>query len=168
METKEQKEFLELLNFSKSFDYEHDNDREVVIVGCAYIESLIKAILGESLAQDKKEINLLLDESSGALSALIPRSRLLYLMGVFPKTVFEDIKLISRIRNHFAHNISASFEDESVVKNVNRMRWHIETLFMEPPVDASVRDIYQVAVNQIVGHLHALPGLARCKRAKGN
>ncbi|WP_204137890.1 MltR family transcriptional regulator [Halomicronema sp. CCY15110] len=168
MSIKEQQELINLLNFSKSFDYEHDNDREIVIIGCAYIESLIKAILRESLVQDEKELNLLLDEAQGALPGLVQRARILYLMGIFPKIIFNDIKLVARVRNHFAHNVSATFDDESVVKNVKKMQWHIESMFMEPPEEASIRDIYQVAVNQLVCHLNALPSLARYKRGKSN
>lgn len=165
---KNQEEFLDLLNFSMAFDYEHDNDREIVIVGCAYIESVIKALLCESLAQDEKELNLLLDEAQGALPGLVQRARVLYLMDAFPKVIFEDIKLVARIRNYFAHNVSAAFSDESVIKMVKKMRWHLESMFMEPPEDATIRDIYQVAVNQLVCHLNALPRLARYKRTKGN
>jgi DNA-binding MltR family transcriptional regulator len=165
---KNQEEFLELIDFSKAFDYEHDNDREIVIVGCAYIESLIKALLRESLTQDEKELNLLLDEAQGALPGLVQKARLLYLMGAFPKVIFEDIKLVARVRNHFAHNISASFSDESVIKNVKKMKWHIEAMFMEPPEGASIRDIYQVSVNKLVCHLNMLPRLARYKRIKGD
>jgi DNA-binding MltR family transcriptional regulator len=163
---KNQEEIQELLNFGKAFDYEHDNDREVVIVGCAYIEVLVKALLRESLAQDKKELNLLLDEAQGALPGLVQRARLLYLMGSFSKVIFEDIKLVARVRNYFAHNVTASFSDESVVKNVRKMKWHVESMFMDPPENASIRDIYQVAVNQLVCHLNMLPRLARYKRTK--
>jgi len=167
MTMKNQEEFIDLVNFSKAFDYEHDNDREIVIVGCAYIESLVKTLLRESLTQDEKELNLLLDEAQGALPSLVQRARLLYLMGSFPRVIFEDIKLVARVRNHFAHNVSASFSDESVIKNVKRMKWHLEAMFMDPPEGATIRDIYQVAVNQLVCHLNILPRLARYQRNKG-
>ena len=166
--TKRKKEFFEFLDFARAFDFEHDNDREIVIVGCAYIESLIKAILREFLVQDKKELGLLLDESKGALPGLVQKARILYLMNVFPKVIFEDIRLVARIRNHFAHNVFAIFNDESVVKNIKKMKWYIESLKMGPPEDATIRDIYQVAVNQLVSHLVVLPSSARYKRSKKN
>jgi len=168
MDMKNQKEFLELISFNEAFDYEHDNDREIVIVGCAYIESLIKDLLRESLIQDEKELNQFLDDAQGPLPGIVQRARLLYLMGTFPKVIFDDIKLVARVRNHFAHNVSATFNDSSVIKNIKKMKWHIQSMFMEPPEDASIRDIYQVAVNQLVCHLNALPMLARYKRNEDN
>lgn len=158
-------EFQDLVSFQNAFDYNHDNDREIVIVGCAYIENLIKSTLAESLKQDTKEINLMLDEGSGAMPGLVQRSRMLYLMGVFPKVIFEDIKLVARIRNHFAHNVAAAFMDEFVIKSVHKLKWHIEAgLGRLPPPDATVRDIYQVGVNQLVCHLNGLPSFARYNR----
>lgn len=161
-----QNEFLDLVQFAESFDYAHDNDREIVIVGCAYIECLIKNTLSESLLQDKVEIDRLIGENNGILSGLVPKVRLLYLMSVFPKVIYEDIKLVAKIRNHFAHNVSASFEDLEVTKNLGKLRWHIESMNMSPPPEATTRDIYQVAINQLVAHLNALPAYARFTRIK--
>jgi len=159
-------EIERLLEFSKAFDYEHDNDREIVIVGCAYIEDLIKDILESSFIDDEKEIKSLISESTGSLSGLVPRARLLYLLYVIPKLIYEDIKIVGKIRNHFAHNVSASFNDNSVVQLCHNLKWHKESLFMEPPASATSRDIYQVGVNQLVTHLNALPSLQRFKNKK--
>ena len=141
-------EIDKLLEFSSAFDYGHDNDREIAIVGCAYIESLVKAILTESLIQDEKELESLLDEGRGALPGLVQRARILYLMGKMPKVIFSDVKLIARVRNHFAHNVSASFSDYEVVKNINRLQWYIEAMLGRiAPEGATPREIYQVAIN---------------------
>ncbi|WP_449258262.1 MltR family transcriptional regulator [Chlorobium limicola] len=154
----------QLVEFSKLFDYEHDNERDIVIVGCAFIEELIKETLRESLIQDDEEITKLISESTGSLPGLIQRARLLYLLGVIPKLVFEDLKYIAKIRNHFAHNMQASFSDNKVAQLCRNLKWHIESMMCLPPEGATTRDLYQVGVNQIVCHLNALPALARYKR----
>ena len=161
-------EFDRLLEFSRSFDYGHDNDREIVIVGCAYIESLIKEILEATFIDDPKEAKVLLNESTGPLAGLVPRARLLYLLGVIPELVYKDIQTIGKIRNEFAHKVSTSFSDNRIKQLCENLKWHVQSLFMEPPAGAAARDIYQVGVNQIVSHLGGLPGLQRLSRAKSN
>lgn len=162
----EKSEFEMLLEFSRLFDYEHDNDREIVIVGCAYIEDLIKEILEATFIDDSKEAEALLSESKGPLSGLVPRARLLYLLGAIPKPVYKDIQTVGKIRNEFAHKVSASFFDTRIQQLCGNLEWHVQSLFMKPPPDATARDIYQVGVNQLVSHLGALPGLQRLTRAK--
>ncbi len=161
-------ELERLLEFSSSFDYEHDNDREIVIVGCAYIESLIKEIVEATFIDDPKEAGELLSDSIGPLSGLVPRARLLYLLGVIPELVYKDIKAVGKIRNEFAHKVTASFTDNKVQQLCGNLKWHVHSLFMKPPQEATARDIYQVGVNQLVSHLGALPELQRLKREKSN
>jgi len=161
-------EFDRLLEFSRSFDYEHDNDREIVIVGCAYIESLIKEILEATFIDDPNEAKALLSDSTGPLSGLVPRARLLYLLGVIPEPVYKDIKTVGKIRNEFAHKVSASFSDNRVQQLCGNLEWHVQSLFMKPPPEATARDIYQVGVNQLVSHLGALPGFQRFNRERSN
>ncbi|MFI3157190.1 MAG: MltR family transcriptional regulator [Methylococcaceae bacterium] len=161
-------ELERLIKFSESFDYKHDNDREIVIVGCAYIESLIKDILEATFIDDHKEVKQLLSDSTGSLSSLVPRSRLLYLLGVIPELVYKDILTIGKIRNLFAHNVSMSFDDNAVCQLCRNLKWHIQSMMMKPPAGATTRDIYQVGVNQVVCHLGALPGLQRLNRDQGN
>ena len=122
-------DFERLLEFSRSFDYAHDNDREIAIVGCAYIESLVKEILEATLIEDAREVSALLSESTGQLSGLIPRSRLLYLLGVIPEVIYKDIKTIGKIRNEFAHKVSASFSDNRVTQLCQNLEWHIQSMF---------------------------------------
>lgn len=157
-------ELQRLVDFSSSFDYEHDNDREIVIVGCAYIESLIKEIVEATFIDDRNESQKLLNDSTGPLSGLVPRARLLYMLGVIPKLVYKDIQTVGKIRNEFAHKVSASFTDNKVQQLCGNLEWHVHSLFMKPPQEATARDIYQVGVNQLVSHLGALPGLQRLKR----
>jgi DNA-binding MltR family transcriptional regulator len=157
-----------LLEFAKAFDYEHDNDREIVIVGCAYIENLVKEILEATFIDDKSEAKKLLSESTGSLSSLVPRARLLYLLGIIPEIVYKDIQTIGKIRNEFAHKISTSFSDNKIGQLCKNLEWHVYSMFMQPPPEASARDLYQVGVNQLVTHLVALPGVQRLERSKRN
>lgn len=158
-------EFEKLAEFSLAFDYGHDNEREIAIVGCAYIESLLGEILAATFLDDASEVKLLTGDT-GPLGSLVARARLLYLLGVVPELVYKDIKIIGKIRNEFAHKVSASFSDDRVRDLCKSLKWHELSMFMKPPADASTRDIYQVGVNQVVCHLGGLPGLQRLERAR--
>ncbi|WP_197488400.1 MltR family transcriptional regulator [Methylomonas koyamae] len=161
-------ELEKLLEFTRYFDYKHANDREIVIVGCAYIESLVKEIIKATFIPDEKEAHKLLNESAGALSSLVPRARLLYLLGVIPEVVYKDIQTVGRIRNEFAHKVNASFTDNTIVQLCGNLQWHIQSMFMQPPPGVGARNLYQVGVNQLVTYLVALPNLQRSKREKTN
>jgi len=160
------REINQLLEFSQLFDYQHDNDREIVIVGCAYLESLIKDILEATFVDDSNEIKALLSDSTGSLSSLVPRARLLYLLGIIPKTVYKDIKIVGKIRNEFAHNVAISFNNNKIMQLCESLEWHIQSLFMKPPKGATSRDIYQVGVNQLVSHLGILPSFQKSKNER--
>ena len=154
----------ELYEFFESFPYDRGNDREIVIVGCAYLESLIKSALTEFLVQDENEIRILLDEGNGSLPGLVQRARLLYLVDLIPQIIYKDLKNIGKIRNHFAHNVGACFEETRIKDLCVNLQWHVYTLMKKPPEGATSRDIYQVAVNQLVSYLGAIPGQARLRR----
>ena len=158
-------EFAKLQEFSQAFNYEHDNEREIAIVGCAYIESLLGDILVATFLDDRSEVKNLIGEA-GPLNGLVARARLLYLLGVIHELVYKDIKIIGKIRNEFAHKVSASFADDRIKDLCRNLKWYEFNLFMKPPAEATARDIYQVGVNQVVAHLGALPGLQRYNRAQ--
>jgi len=158
-------DFAKLAEFSQAFDYGHDNDREIAIVGCAYIESLLGDILVATFLDDRSEVKSLIGEA-GPLTGLVARAPLLYLLGVIHELVYKDIKAIGKIRNEFAHKVSASFADDKIRELCKKLKWHEFNLFMKPPAEATARDIYQVGVNQVVAHLGALPGLRKLNRVQ--
>lgn len=93
----------------------NDDDRTVALVFPAAVEEAINSITLRKLRDDdRKELEALVG-LSGPLGSFIPMARLAYLLGIFDKPVLHDLKLIAKVRNHFAHRINAgSFEDEPV------------------------------------------------------
>ena len=156
-------EMESLINFTLSFDYNHDNDREIVIVGCAYLESMLGTILEATFIEDQGTANEILG-TGGELSAFLSRAKVLYLLGIIPEIIYKDMKSISKIRNHFAHNVTASFNDDQIISHCKNLAWHKESMMMVPPNGAPPRSLYQVGINQIVSHLSVLPSLQRSKR----
>ena len=90
--------------------------------------------------------------------------KMIYCLGLIDKTVRDDLKLIGKIRNKFAHDLYASFEDEQINSWCRQLRWHRETLLADPPPTATTRDYYQVGVNQVIGYLNGIVGMARAEQ----
>jgi hypothetical protein len=147
-----------LLEFSRLFRDE-ENDRALAIVGGAFLDTLLENILVEFLVDDEKEVSELLryDQPLGTYSG---RIRAAYCLGLLRKTIRDDLRLVGKIRNRFAHDLSVSFSKEPIRSWCSSLRWHREA-YMQPPPDASARDLFHVGVNQLVCHLNGYVSIAR-------
>ena len=97
-----------LLEFSRLFNHEEKNDRGLVIVGAAFLDTLLEHILIGFLVDDPKEVAELLryDQPLGEYGN---RIRAAYCFGLINKTSRDDLRLVGKIRNRFAHDLHASF-----------------------------------------------------------
>jgi hypothetical protein len=95
-----------------------ETDRAAAIMLHAYLENFLNSLLRKRLAEEKffiKEIeyNLNFERSM----------KLCYLVGLIAKEDMEDLKLINRVRNHFAHNIMInSFDEPDIAKDCNNLK----------------------------------------------
>jgi len=150
-----------LQEFAKLFTYNIGDDRAIVIIGAAFIDTILEHILIEFLPEDEVEVLKLLSYN-GPLGAYGNKVRMIYCLGLLEKIVFDDLKLIGKIRNKFAHNLSVSFEDIDIKKSCMELKWHKEYFLHRPsPEGATTRDFYQVGVNTVIGHLSGVVDIAR-------
>jgi hypothetical protein len=152
-----------LFQFSELFAYDEPNDRAIAIVGAAFLDKLLEETLRNFLIDDEREVHKLL-QSEGHLGTLGSRISLAYCLGLVNDVVKSDLRLVAKIRNAFAHDITATFSDERIKSLCASLRWHREAMLREPPEEATPRDYFQVGVNQLVGYLNALPSVALGKR----
>ncbi len=150
-----------LLEYSRLFDHKAD-DRAMVIVGAAFLDTLLEHILIAFLVDDEKEVGELLryDQPLGTYGG---RVRAAYCFGLIPKVVRTDLSLVGRVRNKFAHDLYASFADPSISSWCIGLQWHRRT-FMTPPAGVSPRDLFYVGVHQLVGHLNGVVSIARSEK----
>jgi hypothetical protein len=148
-----------LLEFARQFDYAEPNDRAVAVIGPAYLDNLLYEVLSAFLVEEDKESEKLL-EPEGALGAFGSRIRACYCLGLIGDVVMSDLRCIGKIRNRFAHRVTASFADDDVVSWCKALRWHRVSLG-EPHPGATARDLFQVDVNQLVGYLQGVVSIAR-------
>jgi DNA-binding MltR family transcriptional regulator len=151
-----------LLEYSKLFHFEEQNDRALVIVGAAFLDTLLANILITFLIDDEKEVEKLLqyDQPLGTYGNRIGAA---YCLGLIGKTVRDDLRLVGKIRNRFAHDLYASFEDQKIQSWCSSLRWHREA-YMKPPAEASVRELFYVGVHQLVAHLDGVVSIARYQK----
>ncbi len=155
-----------LEEFSKMFTYNIGDDRAIVIIGSAFLETILEHILIEFLPEDEKEVEILLsyDKPLGTYSNKV---RMVYCLGLIEKKVMNDLKLIGKIRNRFAHNLSVSFEDKDIGSWCKELKWHREVFFLhETPKEATARDVYQVRVNTVISHLNGVVSMASNDKRK--
>lgn len=148
-----------LLEFSRLFNHEERNDRALVIVGAAFLDTLLEHILIAFLVDDPKEVKELLryDQPLGTYGG---RTRAAYCFGLINEIVRDDLRNVGKIRNRFAHDLYASFEDQQIRSWCAGLKWH-RTAYMEAPPGVSVRDLFHVGVNQLVCHLGGVVSIAR-------
>ena len=102
-------EALRILNELQLDDY-HASDRMAAIVGAAFVEDALKFSINEKLSRkpDRDDDRRIYGfEENGPLSSLGSRILIAYHLDVFGPITREDLKLLTSIRNVFAHTASA-------------------------------------------------------------
>ncbi len=157
-----QKNLKALMTFTDKFSDERASDREIAIVGVSYLESVLEEILRSFFVDDKKYINEVIERICSKYSSNV---KLLYSLGLIPVLIRDDLELLGRIRNDFAHNVEMSFADARVSATCQKLKWHI-SVYATPPADATSRELFQVGLNQVVCYLSGAVSIARGEKRK--
>lgn len=149
-----------LLEFARLFDYEEPNDRSIAVVGPAFLDSLLHEMLASYFVQNDREIERLL-RPDGPLGTYSARATACYCLGLLAEPVLADLRLVGKVRNRFAHELGASFDDPRISSWCSALNWHRFSLGHEPPPGATPRDLFQVGVNTLVSYLDGLVSQSR-------
>jgi DNA-binding MltR family transcriptional regulator len=102
---KEAGHFYEQLN--------QQNDVACVVVSVAYIDACVRTVLRSYLVNCNAARNLL--DHRGPLGSFSYRCDLAYCLGLIPKELLHNLKVLGDIRNLFAHShLSTTFDDPKV------------------------------------------------------
>nr|WP_312446692.1 hypothetical protein [Brevundimonas naejangsanensis] len=97
-------------------------DRVLAIIGAAIAERHLTAILRRSFVADEKQ-NEQAFKPEGPLGTFMAKARLGYLMGLYSDDVRNDLAMIARIRNAFAHiDQPLTFDSEEVARHCRALR----------------------------------------------
>ncbi|MCJ9700177.1 MltR family transcriptional regulator [Bradyrhizobium sp. SHOUNA76] len=90
-----------------------ESPRGKVLISTGFMEQVLKEILCAFLIEGKVAEELL-EGGSAPLGTFSARAKLAFTLGLISETEFQDLELIRKIRNEFAHNVKASFEDSEI------------------------------------------------------
>lgn len=153
-----------LFEFSQLFAFEEPNDRAIAVIGGAFLDTVLLHILQNFFPEDEKEAKQLF-EYNNPLGTYSARVKMVFCLGLIDKLIMEDLKLVGKIRNEFAHNLNASFNDSRIGPWCKELKWH-RFAYMNPPKYATNRDLFQVGVHQLISHLNGTVSIARGRKIK--
>jgi mannitol operon repressor len=116
------KEYPNLKDFLPYLDeLNKESPRGKVLISTGYLEEMLKEILSGFLLKDKV-VDDLFDGGNAPLGTFSSRSKLAYTLGLISEAEFHDIDLIRRIRNDFAHDMKASFANDTVKNRCSHLK----------------------------------------------
>ncbi|AGA76666.1 hypothetical protein [Echinicola vietnamensis] len=152
-----------LMEFHKLFTYESKDDRTIAILGGTFLEMILEHILYAFFPEDEKEVEemMLFNQPLGNFSGKI---KMCYCLGLIDKVIKDDLNLVRKIRNEFAHNLYASFENDKLKSWCLALKWHRVLISSTPPLEANARDYFRVGVNSLIMHLNGCVSIARAEK----
>jgi len=105
-------------------EFYEESPRGAVIIAIVLFDAQLEKLLENQFICEPKSIKLLFDEKSGSLSNFYGKTELAYRLGLIDKEAFNDLNIIRKIRNEFAHNmINLSFQDKKIVDYCNKLNY---------------------------------------------
>jgi DNA-binding MltR family transcriptional regulator len=98
-----------------------ESDRGRVLISAGFLEEQLKKILLGLMVQRPKS-NELVEGSNAPLATFSARTEACYALGLITDDEYNDLSIIRRIRNEFAHNIETTFQTASVVSRCGQLR----------------------------------------------
>ena len=95
-----------------------------VLIIAAYIDDKLRRIIDVFLVEDRVR-NDLFKGPQAPIGSFSSRINLAYAMALISEREFTSISAMRKIRNKFAHNIDASFKDQSIRSHLDALAWSV-------------------------------------------
>jgi DNA-binding MltR family transcriptional regulator len=119
MAQKSLKDITEFQDFRNSLLIE--SDRGSVLMAAAFIEDKITILLETYMVQNSR-IQKKIFEGNGALATFSSKIDISFLLGLIPKNIYNDLGILRKLRNDFAHNAKAiTFETDYIKDRCNAL-----------------------------------------------
>jgi DNA-binding MltR family transcriptional regulator len=139
-------------------ELEKESDRGVALIGAAYLDEVLEQLLRAVLVDRKKHVDDLLG-CERPLASFSARISMAYCLGLLDQDFYDDLQLIRKIRNDFAHRHEpASFELPTVRDRCLQLR-SIKRLPPLPPASGwtpSPRNRFSLAINLLSINLESI------------
>jgi DNA-binding MltR family transcriptional regulator len=107
-------------------EFQHESPRAAVIVSGALLDTMLRDLIASFLIDDHTVVDGLLgtdNNSETPLSSFSARIKTAYCLGLISKTRYQDLMIIKKIRNKFAHRLHGySFETKEVIDWCNSLQ----------------------------------------------
>jgi DNA-binding MltR family transcriptional regulator len=152
-----------LFAFHELFNLDKKDERSIAILGGTFLEMALEHTLKAFLPENEKEVDRLF-EYNQPLGNFSSKISLAFCLGLIDKMIKEDLNTVRKIRNKFAHDLYADFDDNQIKAWCNNLRFHKISMMMDPPEGSSELDIFRVGVNQLISNLHGSIGISRIEK----
>ena len=98
-------------------EFQNESDRAAAILGACYLDNALEALLKSFFINDDAFIkkHILGNSPSVTIDSFAKRSSICYALGLLRQSEYDDLDLIRRIRNKFAHKLHGlSFECQDI------------------------------------------------------
>lgn len=100
-----------------------------VLVAASFISEQLATLLATRMIEGSSNVGKMLG-ANGELGDISVRAKLAYCLGLISKREFEDIGLVAKVRNRFAHShLQLTFEDHEVQEHCSNLKTWKEELF---------------------------------------
>jgi len=149
-----------LIEFHRLFNVEGKDERAIAILGGTFLEMALEHLLHAFFPEGEKEVKKLF-EYNQPLGNFSGKISLSYCLGLIDKMIKDDLNLVRKIRNKFAHDLYITFNDEEIKSWCQGLKFHIVSMMRRPPDGATELQIFQVGVNQLITNLSGYISVSR-------
>ena len=143
---------FELAWFKKELPSE--SNRGQVMVVSAYLEDLVERALRVFLPNSDAKKSLL-DGAMAPISKFAAKTSLAHCLGLLTQQEYNNLTIVRKIRNKFAHKVHISFETPDVAALVANLDFALAQLDTNPitkPIEPHYR--FQLATSALLSALH--------------
>jgi DNA-binding MltR family transcriptional regulator len=140
--------------------FNKEGDRSVGIVAASLLDVLLEEMIRTFYVKDRNVADLF--KNDHLLMTFYSKINVAYYSGYIPKVIYHDLKIVCKIRNRFAHSLSAGldFTDKTLVNLIQECELRPKTID-----DVFVPKLkYILIVQQLADHLIIMNQAARKMR----
>jgi DNA-binding MltR family transcriptional regulator len=105
--------------------YGEEPDMACVLIGTSYLEQTLASLL-ERFFIKGNTVKKLLNPGGGTLGSFQSRADVGYCLGLIPKSLYQNLRVVGEIRNKFAHSyLSLSLDDPEIAGMIEKLTFPI-------------------------------------------
>jgi mannitol operon repressor len=139
-----------------------ESDRGQVLISAGFLEQQLKDVLLAFMLEQQQTRDLV-EGANAPLGSFHARIEACYALGLITEDEYNDLILIRRIRNEFAHHVETSFETPSVVSRCDQLRMKAEDY---EDVKFGPSGKFQTAAVAVISNLINRPDYVRRERGQ--